>query len=438
MRILDLIHAKRNDEEHTAAEIEWIVNAYTKGEIPDYQMSAWLMAVYFRGMSEAETAAMTMAMVKSGEILDLSGIPGIKADKHSTGGVADTTTLILAPLVAATGVPVAKMSGRGLGFTGGTIDKLEAIPGFNVTLDRATFIGNVAKHGLAIMAQSLNLTPADGQIYSLRDVTGTVESIPLIASSIMSKKIAAGADKIVLDVKVGAGAFMKRYEDALSLARLMVEIGRIVNRETVAVLTNMEQPLGMAVGNSLEVEEAIDILSGQGCPELRDVCLALGAHMLRLAGRVRELEEGREMLQTVLASGAALAKFAEFIQAQNGNPEIITRRELLPRAKLSAVITSQEAGFVTAIDPARIGYAAVLLGAGRLYKNQPLDLSAGIVLTRRVGDAARPGDPLAKLFFNDASQLEEARRFVASAFSIDDRRPPKKPLILGVVEHESK
>lgn len=437
MHILDLIINKRNGISHSIEELEWLIQAFTKEQVPDYQIAAWLMAVYFKGMTENETAALTMAMAQSGEILDLSAVPGIKVDKHSTGGVADTTTLVLGPLVASAGVPVAKMSGRGLGFTGGTIDKLEAIPGFNATLDKNTFIKNVRQCGLAVTAQSTNIAPADGKLYSLRDVTGTIESIPLIASSIMSKKIAAGADKILLDVKVGSGAFMKTWDDALTLALIMVSIGRIVNRETVAVITNMEEPLGQAIGNSLEVQEAIDVLKGNGATDLRHLCLTLGAHMLVLAGQADNVNSGYQLLSEKLSSGAALDKFTEFIAAQGGNPAIVDKHDLLPQAKYSVEISLGSVGYIKKIDAARLGHVSVILGAGRMYKNQALDLSAGISLNCRVGDHLDADQPVATLFYNDEAKIAEAIQQLKPAFELSDKKPDRTPLILGIVKYNS-
>ena len=437
MRVLDLILAKRTGKVHTFEELKWLIEAYTHDNIPDYQIAAWLMAVYFRGMSEAETADLTLAMAQSGNMFDLSSIPGIKVDKHSTGGVADTTTLVLAPLVAAAGIPVAKMSGRSLGFTGGTIDKLEAIPGFNVMLDKSMFINNILKHGLAIIAQSPDIAPADGKLYSLRDVTATVESIPLIASSIMSKKIAAGADKIVLDVKVGNGAFMKSWEDALQLALTMVQIGHIVNRETVAVITSMEEPLGVAVGNSLEVQEAIDLLKGGGTPELRQVCLTLGAHMLVLAGRSTSVEDGYDLLNSLLCDGSAINKFKEFILAQGGDASIIEQPNLLPQSKFKYDLILGRAGFVGDIEAACVGHASALLGAGRMYKNQKLDLSAGIILHKRRGEYMKTNEAICTLYYNDEQKLADAVDTMKQAFTIDQTEPRKKPLILGIVKHDS-
>lgn len=437
MRILDLIINKRNGLAHQTPEIKWLINEFTQGQIPEYQIAAWLMAVYFRGMTESETAALTMAMAQSGEMLDLSAVPGIKVDKHSTGGVADTTTLVLGPLIAAAGVPVAKMSGRGLGFTGGTIDKLEAIPGFKATLSRHDFIEKVRSIGFAITAQSADIAPADGKLYSLRDVTGTVESIPLIASSVMSKKIAAGADKIVLDVKVGSGAFMKTWDDALKLAETMVSIGRIVNRETVAIITGMEEPLGLAVGNSLEVQEAIDILKGKGAPELKHLCLTIGAHMLILAKKVSDITNGYQMLNELLNRGVALKKFAEFVAAQGGDPAIIDNHALLPQAKYQLELTLGSTGYLNRIETARVGYAAALLGAGRMYKNQPLDLSAGIILHSRVGEYIDSNQPVATLHYNDGQKITEVLEYLKPAFALCVQKPVKTPLILGVVRHDN-
>jgi pyrimidine-nucleoside phosphorylase len=433
LRILDLIINKRNRQEHTVEEIQWLVQAFTGGNIPDYQMAAWLMAVYFQGMTDNETAALTMAMAQSGEVFDLSGIPGKKVDKHSTGGVADTTTLVVAPLVAAAGTRVAKMSGRGLGFTGGTIDKLEAIPGFNTTLTREAFEAAIRRHGLAVIAQSKDIAPADGKMYSLRDVTGTIESIPLIASSVMSKKIAAGADTILLDVKVGSGAFMKQFEDAVKLAQIMVSIGQIVNRETVAIISSMEEPLGSAIGNSLEVQEAIDILSGKGSSELRHVCLTLGAHMLRLAGEVTDLEVCYSQLAALLDRGDGLQKFAEFIKSQGGNPAVIENRELLPQAQFSVELPSRVSGYIRKIQSAQVGYAAVMLGAGRMYKNQPIDLGAGIILRHRIGDFVQKGQSLATVFFNNQTVIDEVIRYLKDAFEFSDIPVKKPPVILGIV-----
>ncbi len=434
MRILDMIAKKRDGAVLNNQEINSIVHAYTKDQIPDYQMAALLMAIFIRGMTAEETADLTMAMAKSGNIVDLSSVPGIKVDKHSTGGVADTTTLILAPLVAAAGTPVAKMSGRGLGFTGGTIDKLESIPGFRTTLMKNEFIENLTQYNLAITGQSADVAPADGKIYALRDATATIESIPLIASSIMSKKIAAGADKILLDVKVGAGAFMKNLDDAVQLATTMVNIGDMVNRETIAVLTNMEEPLGHAIGNSLEVEEAINVLNGKGPSELRQVCLTLGAHMLVMAQTAPDVSTGYKILDNLLENKKALRKFQEFITAQGGNGMIVTDHHLLPRAKHQVQVKSLKSGFIHKINAYQIGYSAMLLGAGREYKGQTIDLAAGLVMKCRVGDFIEKDQPLAILYTNDFSKVEKASTLIAEAIICGDGAAPKTSWILGLVD----
>jgi len=434
MRILDIISKKRDGFALNQLEINFLIHAYTQDEIPDYQMGAWLMAVFLRGMTMEETAALTMAMAQSGNMVDLSTVAGIKVDKHSTGGVADTTTLILAPLVAAAGVPVAKMSGRGLGFTGGTIDKLESIPGFKTTLPANEFIRVLTKHNVAIVGQSMDIAPADGKMYALRDVTATIESIPLIASSIMSKKIAAGADKILLDVKVGNGAFMKNIDDAVKLAETMVHIGQLVGRETRAVLTSMDEPLGQAVGNSLEVEEAIDILDGRGEPALRHVCLVLGSHMLHMAGIVPDVTAGYEKLSKILENKGALHKFSEFVIAQGGNGDIIHNRKLLPQAIKQFTVGSDEQGFVQKIDAGQIGYAAMRLGAGREYKTQVIDLAVGLMLKCRVGDFIEKNQALATIYVNDETHLEQVKTLIISAIKIGSDNALKNKPILGIVD----
>lgn len=437
MRMIDSILKKRDGMELTESEITTLIRSFTDGDIPDYQMAAWLMAVFFRGMTDEETASLTMAMAKSGDTVDLSSVPGVKVDKHSTGGVADTTTLVLAPLVAAAGVPVAKMSGRGLGFTGGTIDKLESIPGFRTALTREEFLAILRRTGVAVTGQSAAIAPADGKIYALRDVTGTVESIPLIASSIMSKKIAAGADKIVLDVKTGSGAFMKTSDDAVKLASAMVRIGDLVGRETLAVISSMNEPLGRAVGNSLEVEEAIDILAGiGGATELRQVCLTLGSHMLVAAGSAPDLAAAHQKLSSLLEGKQALAKFAEMITAQGGDPAIIENRSLLPRAGVHHTVRSDKAGYVQAIDTARIGYGAMLLGAGREYKDQKIDLAAGLVMQCRIGDRLEAGQPMATLQTNREERLDEAAAVITQSVSIGTSPVSRPPLILGTVDRK--
>ncbi|MDR7908786.1 pyrimidine-nucleoside phosphorylase [Bacillus velezensis] len=400
MRMVDLIVKKQNGKELTTEEIQFFVKGYTDGSIPDYQASALAMAIYFQDMTDRERADLTMAMVNSGETIDLSAIEGIKVDKHSTGGVGDTTTLVLAPLVAALGVPVAKMSGRGLGHTGGTIDKLEAIEGFHVELSKDEFIKLVNRDKVAVIGQSGNLTPADKKLYALRDVTGTVNSIPLIASSIMSKKIAAGADAIVLDVKTGAGAFMKTDEDAVNLAKAMVRIGNNVGRQTMAVISDMSQPLGFAIGNALEVQEAIDTLRGEGPEDLNELVLTLGSQMVVLAKKAETLEEARTKLQEVMKNGKALEKFKEFLSNQGGDASVVDDPSKLPQAAYKIDVPAKEAGVVSEIVADEIGVAAMLLGAGRATKEDEIDLAVGIMLRKKVGDNVEKGEPLVTLYAN--------------------------------------
>ncbi|MCI4127656.1 pyrimidine-nucleoside phosphorylase [Bacillus haynesii] len=400
MRMVDIITKKQNGEELTTEEIQFFIKGYTDGSIPDYQASALAMAIYFQDMTDRERADLTMAMVNSGETIDLSAIEGIKVDKHSTGGVGDTTTLVLAPLVAALDVPVAKMSGRGLGHTGGTIDKLEAIKGFHVELSKDEFIELVNRDKVAVIGQSGNLTPADKKLYALRDVTGTVNSIPLIASSIMSKKIAAGADAIVLDVKTGAGAFMKTDEDAVNLAKAMVRIGNNVGRQTMAVISDMSQPLGFAIGNALEVKEAIDTLKGEGPEDLTELVLTLGSQMVVLAKKAETLDEAREKLIDVMKNGKALQKFKDFLQNQGGDSSVADNPEKLPQAAYKIDVPAKEAGVVSEIVADQIGVAAMLLGAGRATKEDKIDLAVGIMLRKKVGDRVEKGEPLVTLYAN--------------------------------------
>lgn len=392
--MVDLIAKKRDGYELSKEEIDFIIRGYTNGDIPDYQMSAFAMAVFFRGMTEEETAALTMAMVRSGDVIDLSKIEGMKVDKHSTGGVGDTTTLVLGPLVASVGVPVAKMSGRGLGHTGGTIDKLESVPGFHVEIDNEQFIELVNKNKIAIIGQTGNLTPADKKLYALRDVTATVDSIPLIASSIMSKKIAAGADAIVLDVKTGAGAFMKDFAGAKRLATAMVEIGKRVGRKTMAVISDMSQPLGYAVGNALEVKEAIDTLKGKGPEDLQELCLTLGSYMVYLAEKASSLEEARALLEASIREGKALETFKVFLSAQGGDASVVDDPTKLPQAKYRWELEAPEDGYVAEIVADEVGTAAMLLGAGRATKEATIDLSVGLVLHKKVGDAVKKANRL--------------------------------------------
>ncbi|NOU97623.1 pyrimidine-nucleoside phosphorylase [Paenibacillus sp. LMG 31456] len=435
MRTVDIIQKKRDGKPLTTQEIEALIQGYVSGEIPDYQMSAWAMAVYFNGMTAAETADLTLAMARSGDQADLSSIPGVKVDKHSTGGVGDTTTLILAPLAAAAGVPVAKMSGRGLGHTGGTIDKLEAIEGFKVELTKEQFLEQVKSIGVSVISQSGNITPADKKLYGLRDVTATVDSIPLIASSIMSKKIASGADAIVLDVKTGSGAFMKSLEDSIKLAQAMVEIGDQVGRETVAVITNMDEPLGLAIGNALEVREAIDTLRGEGPDDLTELCLVLGAHMLQLGGKAASYSEARSLAEELLRSGAALGKLRELIAAQGGNPEVADRVELLPSAAYQVPVQALEDGTVSHIDAEALGITAMMLGAGRATKEDHIDLAVGIVLSKKVGDRVSAGETLAELYMNRNEPMftEDMTQRTRSVFTLSQGEVVKAPLIYAVV-----
>lgn len=432
MRMVDLISKKRHNIELTTAEIEWIINGYTNKEIPDYQMSALLMAIVFNDMTKAERLALTQAMVNSGDVVDLSAIEGVKVDKHSTGGVGDKTSLILGPLVASMGVPVAKMSGRGLGHTGGTLDKLESISGMKIEIEMDQFIQQVNDIKLAIIGQTGNLAPADKYLYALRDVTGTVESIPLIASSIMSKKIAAGADAIVLDVKFGAGAFMKTLDDAKELATAMVEIGRDAGRETVAFLTDMNQPLGFAIGNALEVKEAIETLSGNGPKDLEELVLQLASHMVVLAKKAANTEQAYAQLKEKLQNGEALQKFKEFVAAQGGDTSQIENPELLPMASSVIPVTATEAGYVEKIDALSIGIAAMKLGAGRATKEDTIDMGVGVVLNKKVGEAINQGDVLAYVHTNQADS-QEAIEYIKKAYEISSSSVCSPTLIYDII-----
>ncbi|GCD81988.1 pyrimidine-nucleoside phosphorylase [Parageobacillus thermoglucosidasius] len=426
--MVDLIAKKRDGYELSKEEIDFIIRGYTNGDIPDYQMSAFAMAVFFRGMTEEETAALTMAMVRSGDVIDLSKIEGMKVDKHSTGGVGDTTTLVLGPLVASVGVPVAKMSGRGLGHTGGTIDKLESVPGFHVEIDNEQFIELVNKNKIAIIGQTGNLTPADKKLYALRDVTATVDSIPLIASSIMSKKIAAGADAIVLDVKTGAGAFMKDFAGAKQLATAMVEIGKRVGRKTMAVISDMSQPLGYAVGNALEVKEAIDTLKGKGPEDLQELCLTLGSYMVYLAEKASSLEEARALLEASIREGKALETFKVFLSAQGGDASVVDDPTKLPQAKYRWELEAPEDGYVAEIVADEVGTAAMLLGAGRATKEATIDLSVGLVLHKKVGDAVKKGESLVTIYSN-TENIEEVKQKLAKSIRLSSI-PVAKPTLI--------
>lgn len=433
MRTYDIIYRKRMGQELTREEIRALVNGFVSGQVADYQMAAWAMAVCLRGMTPRETADLTMAMAESGDQIDLSAIHGRKVDKHSTGGVGDKVSLILVPLVAACGAPVAKMSGRGLGHTGGTIDKLEAIPGFRVELSPEAFIEQVNRIGCAVVGQSGDLVPADKKLYALRDVTATVDSIPLIASSIMAKKIAGGADGIVLDVKTGSGAFMHTLEDSFRLAEAMVAIGKQVGREVAALVSDMDQPLGYAVGNALEVAEAIETLRGFGPKGLEEVCLQLGAQMLRLAGAAPDAAQARAMLTRALRAGRGLNKLIEMVEAQGGDASFIRQPVKLPRARTVVPVAAPAAGYVTRIEALEVGVAAMMLGAGRETKESPIDLAVGIVLKKKVGDRVEAGETLAELHVNAENRLAEAQQRLLGAYRIGPEEPPERPLLYGLV-----
>ncbi len=433
MRAYDLIYKKRLGQELTTEEIDFMVAGFTSGEVADYQMAAMAMAICLCGMTARETADLTMAMARSGDMVDLSAIKGTKVDKHSTGGVGDKVSLVLVPLVAACGAPVAKMSGRGLGHTGGTLDKLESIPGMRIERSTEEFIDQVNTVGCAVVGQTGNLVPADKKLYALRDVTATVDSIPLIASSVMSKKIAGGADAIVLDVKTGSGAFMKSLDDSFKLAEAMVAIGREVGREVAAFVSDMDQPLGFAIGNALEVAEAIETLRGFGPRDLEEVCLSLGSQMLRLAGVAPDAESARKMLLRALRSGAGLNKLIELVGAQGGDVSYIRQPVKLPRAAQVIPLPSPTGGYVQHIEALEVGIAAMLLGAGRITKESVIDLGVGVVLKKKVGEAVEAGETLAELHVNDTARLEEASERLLAAYRIGAEQPPKSPLIYGLV-----
>ncbi|MEF7563174.1 pyrimidine-nucleoside phosphorylase [Bacillus infantis] len=417
MRMVDLIEKKRDGKELSSEEIQFIIKGYTDGSIPDYQISALTMAIFFQGMTESERADLTMSMVESGDKIDLSKIEGIKVDKHSTGGVGDTTTLVLGPLVAAVGVPVAKMSGRGLGHTGGTIDKLEAVEGFHVEIENEEFIKLVNQNKIAVIGQSGNLTPADKKLYALRDVTATVDSIPLIASSIMSKKIAAGADAIVLDVKTGAGAFMKTLDDSRELAKAMVRIGNNVGRKTMAVISDMSQPLGFAIGNALEVKEAIDTLKGEGPEDLTELCLVLGSHMVVLAEKAETPAQAREILEQAIKDGSALEAMKTFLSSQGGDASVVDDPSRLPQAKFVYELEAKEDGYVSEIVADAVGTAAMVLGAGRATKESEIDLAVGLMLRKKIGDTVSKGESLATIYSN-FENVEEVKERLYSSIKI--------------------
>jgi pyrimidine-nucleoside phosphorylase len=434
MRAVDIIAKKRDGGELTSEELKFLVEGYTRGEIPDYQASAWCMAVFFRGMTEAEVTALTLHMAHSGDTLDLHGIAPFVVDKHSTGGVGDKTTLVVAPLVACQGLPVGKMSGRGLGFSGGTIDKLESIKGFKVNLTTAEFLNMLGTHGIAVSGQSADLAPADGKFYALRDVTATVESPPLIAASIMSKKIASGADAILLDVKVGRGAFMETEAEAETLANLMIAIGRGVGRKVAAVIADMNQPLGNAVGNALEVKEAIETLHGGGPADFRDHCLTVAGKMMELAGKAPNFEVARAILDRSLNDGTAWTKFVEWITAQGGNRAVLDNPNLLPQAPLVETVPAPHSGFIAAIDAAEVGKTGVMLGGGREKKDDPIDYSVGIVHHAKVGDEVTQGKPLLTIYANNAAMLTAARERLLAAIGWSEvalTPPPHIRKIIG-------
>ncbi len=419
MRMVDIIAKKRDGGALTKEEIQFFVNGYTNGDIPDYQVSSLAMAIYFQDMNDEERANLTMAMVESGDQIDLSAIDGVKVDKHSTGGVGDTTTLVLAPLVAALDIPVAKMSGRGLGHTGGTIDKLEAVDGFHVEISEDDFMRLVNEHKIAVIGQTGNLTPADKKLYALRDVTGTVNSIPLIASSIMSKKIASGADAIVLDVKTGAGAFMKTNEDAEQLAHAMVQIGNNVGRRTMAIISDMSQPLGYAIGNALEVKEAIETLRGEGPEDLNELVLTLGSQMVVLGGKAETLDEAREKLQAVIDNGAALEKFRDFLTNQGGDGSVVDDVSKLPQADYVIEVPAKSSGVVSRIVADEIGIASMLLGAGRATKEDTIDLAVGLMLRKKVGDKVAEGESLVTIYAN-REDVEDVKQKIYDNIDISD------------------
>lgn len=433
MDFQDIIIKKRDKQKLTKEEISFFIHGVTDGSLPDYQISALLMAILLNGMDAEETAQMTMEMAHSGALFDLSSLPGFKVDKHSTGGVGDTTTLILAPLVASLGVPVVKMSGRGLGFSGGTIDKLESIPGFQVGVTEEDALTYGKTSHLVLMSQTDNLTPADKKLYALRDVTGTVDSIPLIAASIMSKKIAAGADGIVLDVKCGSGAFMKTQKDAEALAHIMVEMGQHVGRKVTAIISGMDQPLGMYIGNSLEVMEAMEVLKGNVKGDLLEVSLLLGAHMLLLAGRVQTEAEGKALLQQQIDNGAGIAKFRELLIQQGGNPAIIEQPDLLPLSPCSLEVKAKKSGYLTHMDTAKIGRASQETGAGRAFKEQPLDFGAGIITKKRLGDYVEAGEVLAVIYSATDKACASAADIFQSSLTISAEKAPLPPLVLNII-----
>ncbi len=433
MRIYDIIKKKRDNYELSKAEIDFFIEKYCEGEVTDYQASALLMAIYLNKMNKQETAYLTEAMMNSGDVIDLSGIRGVKVDKHSTGGVGDKTTIALAPLVAACGAPVAKMSGRGLGHTGGTLDKLEAIPGFCIEMQADKFIESVNKHNIAVCGQTASIAVADKKMYALRDVTATVDNISLIAASIMCKKLASGANAILLDVKTGDGAFMKTLDDSFDLAKAMVDIGSEMNRETIGIITDMDEPLGFAIGNSLEIIEAIETLKGNGPKDFVTLCETLGAYMLVLSKTVNSFDEGIQRIRDAIKSGDALDKLRMFIENQGGDKRIVDDYSLLPKASKIVEIKANKSGFISKIEAEEVGVSAMILGAGRETKEDELDLSAGIVLKKKVGDYVDKGDTLAFMHFNKEEKLQQAKTRLIDAYEIVEEKVEPKRLVYGVV-----
>jgi len=431
--MVDLIQKKREGQALNKSELAEIINGFVDGSIPDYQVSAFLMAAYFNGFDSKETAILTDLMMHSGDLIDLSPVQGIKVDKHSTGGVGDKTTLVLAPLVAAAGVPVAKMSGRGLGHTGGTLDKLESIAGFSIEMTIPEFINRVQKNGIAVCGQTANLVPADKKLYALRDVTATVNNSSLIASSIMSKKLACGADAIVIDIKVGNGAFMKTVEDAVKLGHTMIDIGVQMGRKVITVLTDMEQPLGNAIGNALEVQEAIDTLKGHGPEDFVELCLELGGRMLVLGKVAKNHDEAVKTLKNLISSGKALEKFRTFVESQGGDSSIIDDPDRLPQARLSQNFISPKEGYITHLNAMDVGLASMKLGAGRDTKESSIDYGAGILLKKKVGTYVKKGDILALMYAENKEAFQNAKDLLHSAYEISDQKPTKKSIILKTI-----
>ena len=435
MRMYDVIEKKRDGGELTDEEIDFFISGYVSGEIPDYQASALAMAIFYEGMTPRETAKLTMAMAESGDMMDLSAIPGIKVDKHSTGGVGDKTTLVVAPIVASLGVKVAKMSGRGLGHTGGTLDKLESIPGLSVEISESDFFKQVSEIGVAVAGQTGNLVPADKKLYALRDVTATVDSVPLIASSIMSKKIASGSNCILLDVKCGSGAFMKTVDSAVELAQAMVSIGEHVGRTTAALITGMDRPLGKNIGNALEVAEAVATLRGEGPEDLTAVCVELAANMLNLAGK-GSVEECRDLARGQIANGEGLAKLADMVAAQGGDAAVIRDTSKFDAAPFRREVLAAESGYMSAMNAERVGIASVALGAGREKKGDPIDMAAGIILERKTGDYVEKGEVLATLLTSDEKRLDDGERIFREALSFGPEQPSLEPLFFARVSRD--